>query len=392
MKERSVFIGIFGKSNKGKSSLINAIANQQIAIVSPEAGTTTDPVKKSMELFGIGPVVFVDTAGIDDESILGSQRMQKTIQTIEIINVAIIVLANNEFTSQEEQICNILQKKQIPFLFVHNKQDISPAIESTYNIAKQYNTELINVCSLNRNGSDNLITAISKIIPPTAYNKPSLIGDIIHRGDNVLLVMPQDAEAPTGRLILPQVQVIRDILDNHAVAICLQLEELSLYLENNTPQLIITDSQAFKEVNEIVPKAIPLTSFSIILARAKGNFNNYLKGTPHIMQLQNGDKILMLESCTHPIHCEDIGRIKLPNLIKKVTGKDISFDMVSALSPLPDLKQYSMAIQCGACMVTSQQVGNRIKTIVEHNIPVSNYGMSLAFLTNIFERATELFV
>lgn len=391
MATQRTFIGIFGRRNTGKSSLINAIANQDIAIVSSQAGTTTDPVKKSIELFGIGASVLIDTAGIDDTGLLGEKRIKKTKEVVKTINVAIVLIADNIFDEYEKEIINELSYSKIPYLIVHNKSDISPLTAALRKELEVYNSNILESNAVERTGIDEIINKLVEITPENVYTNKSLIGDIVAKNDLILLVMPQDSEAPQGRLILPQVQLIRDILDNHAVAIGLQPEELEVFLKKQKPDLIITDSQVFDIVSKITPLDIPLTSFSIVLARAKGNFENYLKGTPYLNKLQNGDKILLLESCTHPTSCEDIGRYKIPNLIRKVTGKDIDFEMISALSPLPYLDKYKMAIQCGACMVTDKQVANRIRQIVEHNIPVSNYGMTIAYLTGIFERVTQVF-
>ncbi len=393
MKTKRVFIGIFGRSNVGKSSLINAITNQDIAIVSSQAGTTTDPVKKTMELLGIGPVVFVDTAGIDDEGSLGEERVKKTRETIKTIDVAIVVLADAVLGKEEKDIINELSSFEIPYLIIHNKSDKVSLPFPLSDELKSYSVPVLECSAIQKTGIDELIAKLVEITPPTAYKAKTLIGDIISRGNLVLLVMPQDSEAPEGRLILPQVQLIRDILDNNAIAIGLQPEELEIYLQKQRPDIVITDSQVFDTVSKVVPLDIPLTSFSVVLARAKGNFENYLKGTPYLDKLKDGDTVLMLESCTHPVSCEDIGHHKIPNLIRKKTGKNIHFDMLSYLSPLPEnLDKYAMAIQCGGCMVTEKQLLNRIKLIVSRNIPVSNYGMTIAYLTGIFERTTKVFL
>jgi [FeFe] hydrogenase H-cluster maturation GTPase HydF len=391
MRNQKIFIGIFGRRNTGKSSLINAIANQDIAIVSPQAGTTTDPVKKSIELFGIGAAVLVDTAGIDDSGQLGEQRIQKTKETLKTIHVAIIVLANNMFGYYEREVIQELAALEIPYLFVHNKSDLMPLASALKKELIKYNVPFLESNAVERQGIEEIISKLVEITPPTVYKTNSFLGDIISENELILLVMPQDSEAPEGRLILPQVQLIRDILDNHAVAIGVQPQELECFLQKQTPDLIITDSQVFDMVSKTVPASIPLTSFSIVLARAKGNFENYLKGTPYLDKLQDGDRVLLLESCTHPTSCEDIGRHKIPNLICQKTGKNIRFDMVSALSPLPYLGIYAMAIQCGACMVTDKQVGVRIKEIVDYPLRVSNYGMTIAYLTGIFDRVTQIF-
>ena len=389
MNTQRTFIGIFGRRNTGKSSLINAIVNQEIAIVSPQAGTTTDPVKKSIELFGIGAAVLVDTAGIDDVGQLGEKRIKKTKETLKTIHAAVIVLTDNVFGEYEKEIIQELSALEIPYLIVHNKSDLFPLSSALKKELSTYNIPVLETNAVEKQGIDELINKLVEIIPPTVHTKKSFIGDIISNNDLIILVMPQDSEAPEGRLILPQVQLIRDILDNHAVAIGLQPTELESFLQKQTPDLIITDSQVFDIVSKVVPLSIPLTSFSIVLARAKGNFEDYLKGTPHLDKLQDGDTILLLESCTHPTSCEDIGRHKIPNLIRQKTGKNIHFEMVSALSPLPYLDKYAMAIQCGACMVTNKQVAVRIKQIIDFPLPVSNYGMTIAYLTGIFDRVTH---
>ncbi|MDR0603034.1 MAG: [FeFe] hydrogenase H-cluster maturation GTPase HydF [Bacteroidales bacterium] len=391
MKTKRVFIGIFGRRNTGKSSLINAIAKQDIAIVSPLAGTTTDPVKKSIEIFGIGPVVFVDTAGMDDVGDLGKKRIRKTQEALKTIDVAIVLSADNLWGEMEKEIIQQLLSLQIPYLILHNKSDLTPLSASLKEKLNTYHVPVMEVSATTKAGIDELIDKLVEITPPTAYTAKTLIGDIISKGNIVLLVMPQDDEAPEGRLILPQVQLIRDILDNNAIAVGLQPDELKKYLEKQTPDLVITDSQAFDKVSRIVPQHIPLTSFSIVLARAKGHFEHYLAGSHHLNKLQNGDRVLMLESCTHPVSCEDIGRHKLPNLIRKYTGKQIAFDFISGLSPVSNPCQYVMAIQCGGCMVTDKQLHNRIKQLIDCNIPVSNYGMAIAFLTGIFDRVTKVF-
>lgn len=392
MKTKRVYIGLFGRRNQGKSSLINAMSGQHIAIVSEIAGTTTDPVKKSIEIFGIGPVVLVDTAGVDDDTVLGQKRKQKTEEALKIVDVAILVISNNVFGEEEEQLIANFTQNDISYLIVHNKADQQPLNAELKTQLTQFSVPVIE-CSAEKNfGIQELIDAIVRITPASAYQKDTLVGDLVAAGDMVALVMPQDDEAPEGRLILPQVQVIRDLLDNHAVAIALQPEEVADFLAKHTPKLVITDSQVFGKITPHVPQNIPLTSFSIILSRAKGNFENYLKGTPTISTLKENDRILILESCTHVTSCEDIGRKKLPNLLQKVTQKNLQFDFIPALEPLPEnLNQYALAIQCGGCMVTKKQLQNRINQLIINNIPVSNYGLALAYLTGIFDRVTKIF-
>lgn len=392
-KDLKPHIGIFGRRNNGKSSIINKLTGQDIAIVSDFAGTTTDPVKKSMEIFGIGPAVIIDTAGIDDYGELGTKRVEKTYQTIKNIDCAILVITNNEFDTPEIELINRFTENDIPFLVIHNKSDIIPIDTSLKSrIEHDYNTKVLDFNTINGDTS-TLTELLKKTIPETSYHKPSLLGDIIKPKDVVVLVTPIDAEAPDGRMILPQVMAIRDVLDNDCICVVVKETNLQDYFEKITckPALVVTDSQVFAMVNKIVPPEIPLTSFSIVLARLRGDFDNYAKGTSFLSQLKDDDKILMLESCTHQVNCEDIGRYKIPNLIRKFTKKNISFDYVSGLAPIENIEQYAMVIQCGGCMVTRKQLINRTNMAVNKNIPISNYGMTLAYLNGIFDRAIEPF-
>ncbi len=386
-----VHIGIFGKRNQGKSMLINALAGQNIAIVSNVPGTTTDPVKKSMEIFGIGPCVLVDTAGLDDSGEVGKKRVAKSLESLKIIDIALLLISNNQFGEDEKELIKQFNSFELPYIIVHNKADLQVLNPQCRSQLEAYGAPVIDCSAATLQGLDELIQAIVKTTPASAYSKENLLDDIIHEGETIVLVMPQDSEAPEGRLILPQVQVIRNILDNKAIAICLQPSELSTYLAIHQPDLIITDSQVFGEVSKIVPDSIPLTGFSIVLARSKGNFEHFLKGTQQLRQLRDGDTILMLESCTHLSSCEDIGRHKLPRLIQQFTGKQLNFQFVAALSPLPSLDNISMAIQCGGCMVTKRQLMNRMKEIISKKIPVSNYGMTLSLVNGIFDRAIKVF-
>lgn len=386
-----VHIGIFGRRNQGKSMLINALAGQDIAIVSDVAGTTTDPVKKSMEIFGIGPCVLVDTAGLDDSGEVGEKRVAKSLESLKIIDIALLLISNNQFGEAEKEVIGQFKKYELPFVIVHNKSDIQKLNPQCLQQLESFGAPVVECSAATKQGLEELIQAIVKTTPSSAYRQENLLDEIIHEGETIVLVMPQDSEAPEGRLILPQVQVIRNILDNKAIAICLQPSELSSYLAIHRPDLVITDSQAFGEVAKIVPTSIPLTGFSIVLARSKGNFDKFIQGTQHLRQLQDGDTILMLESCTHLSSCEDIGRHKLPRLIQQFTGKQLNFQFVAALSPLPSLDNIQMAIQCGGCMVTKRQLMNRIKEITDKGIPVSNYGMTLSLVNGIFDRSTEIF-
>jgi len=372
-------IGIYGRTNSGKSTLINKLTGQSIAIVSDQAGTTTDPVKKSIEIFGIGPVILIDTAGIDDTSELGKQRVEKTYQTLKEIDCAILVLADNRFGEPETEIIGQFNEYAIPFVVVNN----------LFNGISR--PEAININVLNENPQP-IIDALKQAIPESAYKRSSMLGGIVKPNDVVVLVTPIDDEAPEGRLILPQVMAIRNALDNDCICVVLKETNLQQYFDTMPwPNLVVTDSQAFAMVGKIVPQEVPLTSFSILLARLRGDFENYLKGTPYLAQLKDGDKVLMLESCTHEISCGDIGRVKLPALIRKFTGKDIQFDYVAGLAPINNINQYAMAIQCGGCVATRKQLLNRTNLAVKAGLPISNYGMAIAFMTGVFNRSIQIF-
>ncbi len=385
--ENKPHIGIFGRRNNGKSSLINAITRQDIAIVDSLAGTTTDPVKKSIEIFGIGPAVLIDTAGIDDEGNIGQKRVQKTLEVLKIIDFAIVVISQGEYGTPEETLVSKLHEYEIPYLLVNNKSDLQvPAIKEIDG------HKIWNVSTQTHTGIAEMLNELVRVMPPSAYVAHSLLGGLVGEGDTVLLVTPIDTEAPEGRLILPQVQLIRDILDHNAIAIVLKEDKVRDYLASNpAPKLAVTDSQMFGRVSKDIPESIPLTGFSIVLAHYKGDFQHYLAGTPHLDKLKDGDHILMLESCTHQTSCEDIGRHKLPRWIEQHTGKELHFDFVSGLNTLPDISKYAMVIQCGGCMLTQRQLKVRLKPAVDLGIPVSNYGMVIAYMNGIFDRATKPF-
>ncbi len=392
MSNSKLHIGIFGRRNSGKSTLINLLTGQETAIVSEQPGTTTDPIKKSVEISGIGPVVMIDTAGIDDVGELGRKRIDKSMQTIKEVDVAILIIAGNQFGQFELELIQQFEKFNTPYIILHNKNDISKIESQTKIIIKDYSkAKIIDFCAKNQEDIGELISNLKKIIPENLYQKPSLIGGLILPKDVVLLITPIDDAAPEGRLILPQNQTIRDALDNNCITIVLKETEIEDFLRLNIkPALVITDSQVFGYVAERIPENIPLTSFSIIFARMKGDFDAYLKGTTHISRLKDNDEVLILESCTHHASCDDIGRVKIPNMLQKFTGKNLSFTVVSGLSAIPQ-KDYSLVIQCGGCMVTRNQLINRLKQFTENNIPITNYGMALAYMNHIFERATKVF-
>ena len=395
-KELKPHLGIYGRRNNGKSSLINQLASQDIAIVSDYAGTTTDPVKKSFEITGFGPVVLVDTAGIDDTGELGEKRISKTRSSIKTIDLGILIITHNIFGDFELKVIEEFKNNYTPFFIIQNKSDKEPLKpELKRQIQQEYNCYVIDYSILDGYNSDEIIQIIKKTIPESAYKIPSLVGDMISYGDIVLLITPIDIEAPAGRLILPQVQTIRDVLDNDAVSIILKEREVDAFLKQTgvKPKLAITDSQMFTKADSSVPEGVPLTSFSIVLARFKGDFENYLKGTPRISELRDGDRVLLLESCTHHVSCDDIGRVKIPRWITNFTGKNLEFEVVAGLNDLPrDIKEYALVVQCGGCMITRKQLINRIRPAVEAGVPVTNYGMAIAYTQGIYHRAIEPFV
>ncbi len=389
-------IGIFGRRNNGKSSLINALAQQDIAIVSEVPGTTTDPVRKSMEIFGIGPAILVDTAGMDDDGELGKKRVSRSMAVIKTVDLAILVIAHNAFGEEEEDMIAAFRKQEVPFVVFHNKSDLEPLKgETRQRIVRTHGAPVISFSAMHPDNLDEAIDVLKSTMPETAYQNKSLLGGLIKPGELVLLVTPIDSEAPDGRLILPQVQALRDILDNDCMAVVTkehQLKELMAQIQP-LPALVVTDSQVFSKVDQLIPSNIPLTGFSIMLARHKGHFEAYLEGTPHLAHLQDGDKVLLLESCTHQVACDDIGRIKIPNWLNKHTGKKLSYEVVAGLSDIPGvIKDYAMVIQCGGCMITQRQIRGRLQEAIDAGVPVTNYGMAIAWLHGIYDRAVSPFL
>ena len=395
-RESKPHIGIYGRRNNGKSSLINCLAGQDIAIVSDHAGTTTDPVKKSFEITGFGPVILVDTAGIDDSGELGEKRIDRTLRTLEIIDLALLVITNNSWGEFEDELIGKFNDYDLTFIVIHSKSDLEePAAEFRNSVRAATGSSLFEFSSTDKRNYEELISLICRTIPEHSYKTPALLGDLICYGDIVLLITPLDIEAPAGRLILPQVQAIRDVLDNDAVAIVLKETEVDAFLKKTgiRPALVVTDSQVFNKADASIPQEIPLTSFSIMLARFKGDFENYLKGTPKISELKDGDRVLLLESCTHHVSCDDIGRTKIPRWISNFTGKKIEYDVVAGLDILPrPIKEYSLVIQCGGCMITRKQLHNRLQAAIRAGVPVTNYGMAIAYVQGIYNRAVAPFV
>lgn len=395
-KNSKPHIGIYGRRNVGKSSFINALTGIEVAIVSELPGTTTDPVKKSMEIFGIGPAILIDTAGIDDIGEIGTKRIAKTLETISQIDAAILIISENIFGEFEQQLIAEFQKYDIGFIIIHNKEDEEELSHKTLNQIKLFANAPLEVCSVKNSKNIAEVIELLKItIPQTAYQKTNLLGDIIGKDDIIMLITPVDSEAPEGRMILPQAMTIRDVLDNNAVNIVLKETEVEAFFQKSTlkPDLVITDSQAFNFVNKIIPREIPLTGFSILFARMRGPFNAYVEGAKKISKLEDGNKILILESCVHQVSCEDIGRYKIPKWISKFSGKELVFDVAAGLTEIKNpITDYSLVIQCGGCMITKKQLLNRLKPALDANIAVTNYGIAIAYMNGILERAIEPFV
>ena len=389
-------IGLFGRRNTGKSSIINRLTGQNLSIVSDIPGTTTDPVKKAVEIPGLGAVILIDTAGIDDIGELGQQRVNKSMQAIQQVDMAIVVLCDNNFCEEEKQLTEQLHQHGIPFILLHNKSDEHPAKASfVAELTERYKVDFLEFSAKIGENLEALISLLQKNLPDNFNKQPALFGDKLSPGDWVLLVTPIDSEAPSGRMIHPQVQAIREALDYNCVAVVLKESEVENFMHyaNLTPSLVITDSQLFGKIDKLIPPEIPLTSFSILLARQKGNFDAYLKGTLHIDKLQNGDRILIMESCTHHSTCDDIGRVKIPKWLQEYTGRQLEFDVVPGLAELPrPVNEYALVLQCGGCMITRRQLLNRIQSAINANVPVTNYGMAIAYIKGSWKRSVELFV
>ena len=382
-KSERPHIAFFGCTNSGKSSLVNAIVNQNLSIVSDIKGTTTDSVAKSMEILPLGPVVIIDTAGVNDLSELGEQRTQKTKEVLDKTDIAVLVIdstvGENEF---DKKMITEFETRKIPYFVVYNKSDLltSPPLEGG---------ELY-VSALTGEGINELKEKIGHIINENKKEK-FIIKDRLQAGDIVIMVIPIDESAPKGRIILPQQNTLREILDAHATAICCGVNELEDILKKVVPKYVITDSQAFNEVKEIVPENMVLTSFSILMANYKGELEILVNGAQKITELKDGDKVLISEGCTHHRQCNDIGTVKLPNWIKKYTNKNIEFEFTQGGEFPQDLSKFALIVHCGGCMLNEAEMKSRLKKASEQNIPIVNYGMAIAFMNGILERSMEIF-
>lgn len=388
-----VHIGIFGKRNAGKSSLINAITGQNLAIVSEAKGTTTDPVYKAMELLPLGPVMIIDTPGIDDEGVLGSLRIQKAYQVLNKTDIALVIIDAAVGPSAEDlRLIERINTKKIPLLIVINKCETINEDKKTAYQALLSNGKLLFVSAEQKLNIFELKEAIAQTVPADE-NKAQIVADLLSPSDFVVLVVPIDSAAPKGRLILPQQQTIRDILEADAAAIVVKENELTNTLQNlgKRPKLVITDSQVFKKVAAETPADILLTSFSILFARYKGNLQTAVQGVTALDSLEDGDKILIGEGCTHHRQCDDTGTVKLPRWIKEYTGKNPEFIFTSGTEFPLNLSPYKMIIHCGACMLNEREMQYRIKCAVDQNIPFTNYGITIAYINGILKRTVEPF-
>ena len=379
-----IHIGFFGCRNAGKSSVVNAITGQELAVVSDVLGTTTDPVQKAMELLPLGPVMIIDTPGFDDVGELGEKRIQKTKQILNRTDIAVLVVdAKKGFTATAKLLLALIQEKELPYLIIYNKSDLLEKIPKE-------EEHSIYISALEKIGIQECKEKLAHQIP-TEDMTLQIVGDLLCPGDLAVLVIPIDSAAPKGRLILPQQQVIRDILEAGAAAVTVRNTELAKTLQKleGKVRMVITDSQAFEEVAAIVPKEIPLTSFSILMARFKGYLETAVKGIQAVDSLKDGDRILVSEGCTHHRQCEDIGTVKLPNWLLKYTGKDLKFEWSSGREFKEDLSPYAMVIHCGGCMLNEREVKYRMKCAVDQGIPFTNYGIAIAYMKGILQRSIE---
>lgn len=381
-----IHIGFFGRRNAGKSSVVNAVTGQELAVVSDTKGTTTDPVYKSMELLPLGPVVIIDTPGYDDEGHLGELRIRKTRQVLNKTDIAVLIVDALEGRGTcEEELLHLFREKELPYLVVYNKSDLLTDIP-------QAGEREIYVSALEKRKIHELKEKLGALAPKEG-NGVRLVADLIGPKDFVVLVTPIDSAAPKGRMILPQQQAIRDVIDADAAAIVVKESELKETLENlgKRPSLVVTDSQAFGRVSKDTPEDIPLTSFSILMARYKGILDYTVPGAAYINRLKDGDRILIAEGCTHHRQCDDIGTVKLPRWLREYTGKQLSFEFCSGTEFPEDLSAYAMVLHCGGCMLNEQEIRYRMKCARDQGVPMTNYGVAIAHIHGILKRSIEMF-
>ncbi len=386
-------IAIFGRRNSGKSSLINALTNQKLAIVSDVAGTTTDPVSKSMEILPLGPVMVTDTAGIDDVGDLGRMRVQKTLRVLESTDVAILVVeCPSEPGEWEDDLVDRIKARGIPLIICPSKIDIAPDCAGVAKWATEHSLICVPVSAATRNGVEELKNTLGQIAP-TSIEEPAIIGDLIDSGDIVVLVVPIDKAAPKGRLILPQVMTIRDILDHDAIAVTVKERELRSCLASldRRPKLVVTDSQAFLKVDADTPKDILMTSFSILMARYKGDLARYVEGARAVDSLRTGSRVLIAEGCTHHQQADDIGSVQIPRWLRQTVGGELEFGFASGKDFPADFTSYDLIVHCGSCMLNRREVVYRQRVAAEAGVPMTNYGVLLAKVHGILDRALAPF-
>jgi len=386
-------IGFFGRRNVGKSILLNAITRQQVSIVSEVAGTTTDPVEKPMELLPLGPVLFIDTAGIDEEGGLGALRVEKTRQALERTEIAVLVAEAGVWGEFEEGLLSDFAEQKTPTLVVFNKCDAAAPHESLVERLQAAKLRVVQASAVTGNGLTELRAALLDLAPPDFIDSPAIAGDLVGPGELAVLVVPIDKEAPKGRLILPQVQTIRDLLDSDAMCMVVKERELRTALDRlkTPPKLVITDSQAFLKVAADTPPGVPLTSFSILMARFKGDLAAQVEGALAVERLRSGDRVLIAEACTHHPIGEDIGRVKIPRWLTQYTGVKLDFVPMQGRDFPADLASYQLVIHCGACMWNRRQMLSRILECRQAGVPITNYGLTIAYSLGIFQRALQPF-
>lgn len=386
-------IGIFGRRNVGKSSLLNAMTRQQVSIVSDQAGTTTDPVEKPMELLPLGPVLFIDTAGIDDAGALGDLRVQKTRQALDRTDVGIIVAEGGQWNGFEQGLLDEFKSREIPVIAVFNKSDISQPEGSAIERLNEAKVPIVHTTAVSGQGISDLRQALLDTAPADFVNSPSLVGDLVGPGEMAVLVVPIDKEAPKGRLILPQVQSIRDLLDSDSFCMVVKERELRAALDRlkAPPKLVVTDSQAFLKVSADTPPNVPLTSFSILFARYQGDLSEQVRGAMAVEGLKSGDRVLIAEACSHHPIGEDIGRVKIPRWLTQYVGGKLDFQHVQGHDFPEDLLPYKLVIHCGACMWNRREMLTRILRCRQAGVPITNYGLTIAYSLGIFERALQPF-
>ncbi len=392
-KGMRLHIGLFGRRNVGKSSLLNALTRQQVSLVSDVPGTTTDPVEKPMELLPLGPVLFIDTAGIDDVGALGEMRAERTRQIFERTDLGIVVAEGDRWGEFEEGIVSELSRREVPLVVVFNKTDLAQPRSDIVQDLKNRKIAAVQMVAREAKGTGDLREALIRTAPEEFMDSPTVLGDLITPGELVVLVVPIDLEAPRGRLILPQVQSIRDVLDNDSYCMVVKERELrdALNRLKRPPALVVTDSQAFLRVAGDIPESVPMTSFSILFARLKGDLNAFVSGVKAVDSLKSGSRVLVLESCTHHPIGEDIGRVKIPRWLRQYTGVDLEFVHQQGHDFPRDLGPFSLIVHCGSCMLNRREVVSRIMRCREAGVPITNYGVAITYALGVLDRALSPF-